>query len=50
MRQNGRFTRHLLRVRGSFEEWNTGAFRERASFMLWERAPLPFRERMRTCR
>jgi hypothetical protein len=46
MRRDGRFAGHLLRVRESFEERNTGAL----SFMLWERAPLPFRERMRTCR
>jgi hypothetical protein len=46
MRRDGRFVGHLLRVRESFEEQNTGVL----SFMLWERAPLPFRERMRTCR
>jgi hypothetical protein len=46
MRWDGRFTGHLLRVHESFEERNTGA----SSFMLWERAPLPFQERMRACR
>jgi hypothetical protein len=46
MRWDGRFAGRLLRVRESFEERNTGA----SSFMLWERAPLPFRERMQTCR
>jgi hypothetical protein len=46
MRQDGRFVGHLLRVREPFEEWNTGAW----SFMLWERAPLPFQERMRAWR
>jgi hypothetical protein len=35
MRWDGRFAGHLLRVRESFEERNTGA----SSFMLWERAP-----------
>jgi hypothetical protein len=35
-----------LCVHESFEERNMGA----SSFMLWERAPLLFRERMRTCR
>ena len=46
MRWDGRFAGRLLRVREPFEEQNTGV----SSFMLWERAPLPFRERMRTCR
>jgi hypothetical protein len=46
MRRDGRFAGRLLRVRESFEERNTGA----SFFMLRERAPLPFRERMRTCR
>jgi hypothetical protein len=46
MRRDGRFAGHLLRVRESFEERNTGV----SPFMLWERATLPFRERMRTCR
>jgi hypothetical protein len=46
MRLDRRFAGHLLRVRESFEEQNTGTL----SFMLWERASLPFRERMQTCR
>jgi hypothetical protein len=46
MRWDGRFVGRLLRVRESFEEWNTSV----SSFMLWERAPLPFQERMRACR
>jgi hypothetical protein len=46
MRRDGQFVGHLLRVRESFEERNTGA----SSFMLWERAPLPLQERMRACR
>jgi hypothetical protein len=46
MQRDGRFAGRLLRVHESFEERNTGA----SSFMLWERAPLPFQERMRACR
>jgi hypothetical protein len=46
MRRDGRFVGHLLRVHELFEERNMGV----SSFMLWERAPLPFQERMRTCR
>jgi hypothetical protein len=46
MRRDGRLAGRLLRVRKSFREWNMGA----SSFMLWERAPLPFQERMRACR
>jgi hypothetical protein len=46
MRRDGRFAGRLLCVHESFEERNTGVL----SFMLWERAPLPFQERMRACR
>jgi hypothetical protein len=46
MRRYGRFVGRLLRVREPFEEQNMGA----SFFMLREGAPLPFRERMRTCR
>jgi hypothetical protein len=46
MRRDGRFAGRLLRVRESFKERNTSA----SFFMLQEGAPLPFRERMRTCR
>jgi hypothetical protein len=46
MRRDGRFVGRLLSVRESFEERNMGA----SSFMLWEKAPLPFQERMRACR
>jgi hypothetical protein len=38
MRRDERFAGHLLRVRESFEERNTGA----SFFMLWGRATLPF--------
>jgi hypothetical protein len=38
MRQDGRFTGRLLRVREPFEERNTGA----SFFMLRGRATLPF--------
>jgi hypothetical protein len=46
MRRDGRFAGRLLRMHEPFEERNTGA----SFFMLREGAPLPFRERMRTCR
>jgi hypothetical protein len=46
MRRDERFTGRLLRVRESFEERDMGA----SFFMLREGAPLPFWERMRTCR
>jgi hypothetical protein len=46
MRWDRRFAGRLLHVRESFEERNTSA----SSFMLWERAPLSFQERMRAWR
>jgi hypothetical protein len=46
MRRDERFVGRLLRVRESFEERDMGA----SFFMLREGAPLPFWERMRTCR
>jgi hypothetical protein len=46
MRWDGRFAGRLLRVRKPFKERSTGA----SSFTPWERAPLPFQERVRACR